>query len=110
MVDPKDSGTVEILAKPAKRGRPATGKAMTAAERKKASLQGDFPLTASGNIDWSAVSKTRLVAMITMPHPEADVAMWYQFHALAELARRAGLGVADSGARSRIIYLPEEKA
>lgn len=110
MIDPKDVGTVEMLAKPAKRGRPATGKAMTSAERKKASLQGDYPLTPSGMVDFQSISKSRLVAMITMPNPDPEVAKWYQFHALAELARRAGLELVGSGARSVVIRLPEEKA
>lgn len=107
MIDPKDNGTAEMLSKPAKRGRPATGKAMTQAERKHASL---YRSEADGVLDFPAMSKTRLVAMITMPHPVASVNQFCQFNALAELARRAGLEVVGSGAASVVIRLPQNKA
>lgn len=93
MQDPKDPGTLDLLpAAPRRRGRPSTGKPLSAAERKRMSRR-VTPLTADSCIEWSAMSKTALIECLTTKKRDVYLGRWEVFHALFELAGRAGLNV-----------------
>lgn len=87
MIDPKDPGTIDAFPTPAKRGRPATGKALSATARKKIQRMRDERWTD----DPSKATKSALLAAISRGHPEADTEKWIYAKAMSELAKRIGL-------------------
>lgn len=90
MKDAADHLTAELIPAPKKRGRPATGNAMTAAERKRAQRErerqqiwGDFDIM--GN--WQTLTLTALLEGMASAVSSGSVVMVEMIG--AELARRA---------------------
>ena len=93
MRDKKDTQTLELPAVPKKRGRPATGKALTAAQRKQRQRAKDWAVTANGigTMDFKAMTTTGLLEQLAS-------AVATQNHELAkslaaELVKRSKPGV-----------------
>lgn len=94
MRDKKDTQTLELPVVPKKRGRPATGKALTAAQRKQRQRAKDWAVTANGigTMDFKAMTTTGLLEQLAS-------AVATQNHELAkslaaELVKRSKPGTA----------------
>lgn len=79
----------ELIPTPTKRGRPTTGRAMTAAERKQAQRKRALDILYHGSLD--ELPTAMLIERI--PHLLAAEHQWTLAAVLTEIGRRAGLVV-----------------
>ena len=93
MIDKKDTKTLDLPVLPKKRGRPSTGKALTAAQRKQRQRAKDWAITANGigTMDFKEMTTTGLLEQLAS-------AVATQNHELAkslaaELVKRSKPGI-----------------